>query len=145
MGDTTTITEEVKGEKKTVAITNSGKSVKPVWVRAKAIIASAYASGLQVTPGTGWSDTNPDGKKDGFWYYVIPEDTPLAPGETTADLVISIENWPEAEIDKDFNVAVVYETTPAVENGTQTIDGKETIVYLPPTMDDWNRKVTVKQ
>ena len=145
LGDTTTITEKVVGTEKTVVIKNDAKSPKPVWVRAKAITAAAYMSGLNYTPGAGWSDKNPDGQTDGYWYYIVPENTPLKPGESTTELKVSIKNWPEAKTGRDFNVVVVYETTPAVENGVEKDgDGKETTIYVKPATADWSRTVTVK-
>ncbi len=120
LGDTTTFEEDVVGTDKILTITNSKDSAKPVWVRAKAFTAAQYESGLTYS-GEGWT------LKDGYYQY----DVPLLPGKSTDPaLTISIEDWPKAEIDKDFNVVVIYETTPAVEDG----EGR----YLDP---DWNLKV----
>ena len=151
LGDTTTITEKVNGKDKTVVIQNDAKSPRAVWVRAKAYTAAAYMEGLKYTPGAGWTDTNPAGNKDGYYYYLPLDEkentpVPLEPGKPTTELKVSIENWPEAKTGRDFNVVVIYETTPAVENGVKTDDsGNEAIQYVPPTMqDDWSRTVTVK-
>ena len=150
LGDTTTVTEKVTGKEKTITISNDAKSPRAVWVRAKAYTAEAYMEGLVYTPGAGWTDTNPAGQKDGYYYYLPADEdkmiVPLEPGGTTTELKVGIEKWPEAKIDRDFNVVVIYETTPAVENGVKTDEsGTETIQYVPPTMqDDWSRTVTVK-
>ncbi len=129
LGDHTTVEEEVVGTEKLVTITNSADSNKAVWVRAKAFTGAQYESGL-TCGGTGWTDGG-----DEFWYYGLP-DHPLVPGESSEQLVVSIGNWPQAEIDKDFNVIVVYETIPAVEDGEEG----GVVKYVVPTADDWNFK-----
>ena len=124
LGDNTTIDETVVGKDKLVTIKNNDDSSKAVWVRVKAFTGEQYKSGLTAI-GDDWSDGG-----DEFWYY----DKPVEPGNTTTQLDVNIGSWPEAEIDKDFNVIVVYETIPAVEDGE--VDG--VIQYVTPTAEDWN-------
>ena len=134
LGDETTIEENYGDWKKDVQITNSADSAKAVWVRAQAFAGSEYKLGYN-GKGSGsesWTD-EPDA--DGWYYF----STPIAPGESTKTLTISITdldgNKPAAEDGKTFNVVVVYETTPAVENGEE--GGKTQ--YLPA---DWSLPVT---
>lgn len=103
-----------------VTIHNSENS-QPVYVRAKAFIGNEY---LVSCYGDGWSLS-----EDGFCNY----DKILNGGESTAQLCVEIENVPQAEeienIEKkrgsvNFNVVVVYETTPVLydENGSPYAD-----------------------
>ncbi len=120
LGDTTTITEETDGTQKEVTITNSVNSNKAVWVRAKAITGEKYKEGLVYSETENWTE-------DAEWYVY---NEPLEPGEE-ARMHVSITDWPKEDVGKDFNVVIVYETTPAVENSET--DGE--ISYLEA---DWN-------
>ena len=119
LGDTTTITEETDGTEKEVTITNSLNSNKAVWVRAKAITGEKYKEGLVYSETENWTE-------DGEWHIY---NEPLEPGET-AQMHVSITDWPKEDVGKDFNVVIVYETTPAVEDGEK--DGE--LSYLAA---DW--------
>lgn len=137
LGDVTRITEEFKDWKKEVKITNNSKSAKPVYIRVRAIAGSAYPLEYPVTDGwtkgEGWEDG-----KDGWWGY----GTPVLPGKATDLLTVEIKDVPVTpEVGDSFNVIIVYESTPAVENGTQMIDGQEVTIYEPA---DWNREVTTQ-
>ena len=109
LGDITTIDEKYADWEKTVTITNSAESAKAVWVRVRAFAGSAYKLDYA---GSGWS-------QDGDWWYY---GEPLQPGGEAESIVVSIldaETGEKPAADgADFNVVVVYETTPAVENGT---------------------------
>lgn len=106
---------------KEVAITNSADAKVPVFVRVR-----AYSS-LQVDiSGDGWS--GPDA--DGWYYYGSSMDdaglTSLAPGETTSRLKAAITHkaQDESELDDNYNVIVVYESTPVQykSDGSQFAD-----------------------
>ena len=100
MGSTTTIEEDFKDWMKTVVISNKAGS-KPVFIRAQAYAAS---QSQPVTSGTGW--TGPDAQG---WYYYGPT---LPGGGSTEPLYVKINNVPAAEEELQFNVVVVYESTP---------------------------------
>ena len=124
------IEEKVEAFVKKVVITNDADSHETVYVRASAFCGDDYSL---VYSGDGWE------KKDDYWYY----STPLAPGESTEELVISIYDAktgkiPVAEDGKEFNVVVIYETTPATVSGSDS-DGKP--VYEPA---DWSKKAEAK-
>ena len=122
LGDTTTFKEEINGTQKILTVTNSSESPQAVWVRAKGFAPSASDAELSYS-GDNWKLVN------GYYQYGAP----VLPGNSTDPaLTISIEgDWPEAEIGKDFNVVVIYETTPAVQDGEDN--------YLDP---DWDIEVT---
>lgn len=117
LSEKTTITEEVDSDlTKHVTITNVSDSTIAVYVRAKAFGPDSYQ--LSYTLSDGWSAGN-----DGYYYYA----TPLEPGQSTTELLVAIEGVPgygEAEDGDNFNVVVVYETTPVRINddGTQYAD-----------------------
>ena len=102
-GAGTTITEpEPVAWTKHLTVTNNSDSV-PVYVRAKAFTGTDYQSGLTYS-GEGWSA----GAED-YWYYAEP----LAPGASSAELLVHIGNVPEEPKEGDqFNVIVVYESIP---------------------------------
>lgn len=153
LGDTTKIQEEFDGKDKVIAITNDAKSPRAVWVRAKAFAAGSETDKNLLTytglPERGvWAE-----KTDGYWYYTEADSMPLEPGKTTDKLKVAIDfaslpkasDFPETEKTNGMNIIVIYETTPAVENGVKTDDsGHETILYLPPADSDWTRTVVVK-
>lgn len=96
----TKIKEEVTNWVKHVVIENS-EDGGPVYVRARAYSGSIYP--LTYT-GEGWTDGG-----DGFWYY----DGILNGGEATPELLVKIDGVPKDAVDgQEFNVVVVYETTP---------------------------------
>ncbi len=112
LGNSTTITEEFDSWTKHVTVSNSEDS-QAVYVRVHAFAGSEYGllySGANWTPGA-----------DGYYYY----DAIVEPGESTGVLDIQITGVPEGLTEpKDFNVAVVYESTPVQydENGDPYAD-----------------------
>lgn len=121
LGDETEIHEDYSEFKKTVSISNSADSNQAVYVRATAFGGSQY----ELVEGDETDKKNWGTRAaDGYWYYAVP----LERGETTGKLVISItdptsddpDKKPKAEDGKNFNIVVVYETVPAVQDG----DGK---------------------
>ncbi len=101
LGDETHINERVADGQKIVSI--SSTYGQPVYIRVQAFAAEGMAL---VYSGSGWVDGG-----DGFWYFT----TPIAQGETTGDLAVTI---PKTLIDgdQDFNIVVVYESAPAEFN-----------------------------
>ncbi len=121
-GDNTTISEGYQSWNKTVKLTNDASSPKPVYMRVKAFCPDKYylernKDGASEAELKAW-DYN---EKDGYWYY----QNVVQPGETTSELTLTIldaatNKKPAAEKGLSFNVILIYETTPAVEDG----DGK---------------------
>ncbi len=107
---TTFIDESFDDWQKTVTIQN--KEGKAVFIRARAFAGSEYT--LTYT-GENWSDGS-----DGWYYY----SEALPAGTTASALVVSISNLPKAEEGGNFNVAVVYESTPVQyeDDGTTFAD-----------------------
>ena len=98
---------------KRVTITNT--EGVDVYVRAKAYAGRTYDLSIQ---GNNWN-------QDGDWWYYSD---PVAAGTATGELTVSISGIPEEELENaNINVAVVYETTPAI----YAADGSSSA--------DWNR------
>lgn len=98
---------------KHVVITNS-QDGSPVYIRAKAFAGSEYE--LIYDGGDSWTRG-----EDGYYYY----NGILAPGEETPELLVKISNPPEdPENGQQFNVVVIYESTPVRydENGMPYAD-----------------------
>lgn len=113
LGDETTVDEEFSEWTKHVVITSDADS-KPVYVRARAYCGSKYE--LVYGAGDKWSP-----KEDGYYYY----SDILNAGQKTAELLVQIRNVPEDVTDvSEFNVAVIYETTPVLydEDGNPYAD-----------------------
>ena len=115
LGDTTTWHEDFDSWTKQVSITLS-KDSQPVFIRVKAFGPSEYE--LQYSGDEKWSPG-----ADGYYYF----SDVVQPGGTTSVLDIHIDNIPESvniAEDIEFNVAVIYETTPARynEDGTAYAD-----------------------
>ena len=91
--------------KKHVEITNS-EDGSPVYIRAKAFSGSEYNLSYE-------SDGSWELKDDGYYHY---KDI-LNPGESTHELLVKIENHPVDEKGQEFNVVVVYESTPVRYDG----------------------------
>lgn len=106
LGYKTTIDEpQVEDWQKHIVITNEADSSESCYVRAKAIAPESLELSYS---GKGWSEG-----EDGFWDYV----TPLAPGESTEELLVKIENIPaDAKEGDKIKVPVVYESTKVIYN-----------------------------
>lgn len=112
---------EVSDWTKHVVISNS-KDGSPVYVRAKAFCGSEYEleyeSDGSWTPGEG-----------GYYYY----NGILDPGKDTPELLVKIKNHPKDENGQEFNVVVIYESTPVrhdkdgnpYANWSQTLQAKK--------------------
>lgn len=102
---------------------------QPVYVRAR-----AYSSYKLVYEGTDWAPNVPD---DGWYYYATPLASPPSDGsetvpawtqEKTAVLTVRIPDPVKVEnpgeVPEDFDVTVVYESTPVLyrEDGTRYAD-----------------------
>lgn len=96
----TTIEEDFQNWQKIVTIAN--REGKAVFVRARAYAGSDFTLNYS---GEGWSDGG-----DGWWYYAEPVEA----GSAARELYVSISNLPMADEGLNFNVAVVYESTPAL-------------------------------
>ena len=92
----TAIDEDFADWTKRVTITNQ-KGV-PIYVRAR-----AYSAFELQYKGTGWQ-----GKEDGWYYY----QSAVEAGKSTSILNVKIEKQPAPEEETNFNVIVVYESTP---------------------------------
>lgn len=93
---TTSIDESFNNWTKHIAITN--QEGVPVFVRAR-----AYSAFKVQYSGTGWKSN-----EDGWYYY----QSAVEEGKTTGTLNVKIEERPTPEEETNFNVAVVYESTP---------------------------------
>lgn len=102
LGDKTTINEDMKENSKLVQINNDSDS-QPVFVRVKAFSGSTY-------PFTYESDGNWSPGNDGYYYY----GPVLNPGEKTTELKVTIKFPEDADVGDNFNVVVIYETTPVI-------------------------------
>ena len=119
LGDETTITEEFEDWIKKVCITNKETSAQAVWVRVQAFCGSRYELEYE---GEGWEYN----AEDEYWYY----SDPVVPGGSTLDptasgtpdeakyFSVKINDLKAGTDPQSFNVVIVYETTPAVQNGT---------------------------
>lgn len=117
LGNVTEITEEFDSWTKHVTVTNDAAS-GPVYIRVRAFAGSEYAL---IYDGAGWTPGT-----DGYYYY----DEIVAPGEGTGVLDIRITGVPEGITEaEEFNVAVVYESTPVQydENGDPYADWNITL------------------
>ena len=131
LGDETEIKENFESWRKELRIENTPNSPQAVWVRAKAFSGDDYKL---VYTGQRWSE----GEK-GFWYYELP----VVPGDHTDSLFVEIRDVltdaaPEAEEGRNFNVVIVYETTPAVQTGEEN----GYITYAEP---NWELRETVTE
>ena len=110
LGDITEIEEKVSGNKKTVSIQNKSESKQAVFVRVRAYSGSDLEL-IYETDGTAWTQPGDDG-----WAYYMEA---VEPGEKTETIEIKIEGIPRVdEADQEqYNVVVVYESTPAVQDG----------------------------
>ena len=102
----TEIQESFKDWVKDVTVENTeGRSV---WIRARAYWGQTF--NVEVS-GSGWTYN----ESDGWWYC----DEPIAAGETTPSLKVAIKDIPETVTEdemNEFNIAVVYESTPVYYN-----------------------------
>lgn len=99
----TTIDETFGSWTKHLTIANQGNDSRAVYVRAKAFGGEQYTLTYS---GSGWSQN-----ADGYYYY----DSILNPGQTTSTLDVKISGIPDSAKDGDnFNVVVIYETTPVL-------------------------------
>ncbi len=124
LGDETTIEENFSSWMKSLVITSEADS-KPVYVRARAFSGDLYP--VTYSDGEVFNQENPaveddqergvwTPKADGYYYY----SKILYGGGKTNELQVKIENVPQDVTEKEFNVVVVYETTPVQykEDGT---------------------------
>lgn len=102
---------------KHVVITNS-KDGTPVYIRAKAFCGSEYE--LEYESDGSWTLGN-----NGFYYY----NAILDPGKETPELLVKIKEHPKDENGQEFNVVVIYESTPVRydENGDPYADWSQTL------------------
>ena len=134
LGDKTTIEEEYESWVKKVRIKNSEDSSQAVYVRAMAYVGAEYTLNI-----SGWSGSDGTGSGDGDYGYFYYSD-PVEPGKPTeTPLEVRIIGANGEKLDpKSFNVVIVYETTPAVQDGT---DANGNVQYLPA---DWSLTITEK-
>ena len=137
LGDETTITEDFENWVKSVFITNKASSDQAVYVRVQAFAGAQWELNF-IGNSEYWTE------EDGYWVFsqpVVPGGSTLDPEATgTIDedkkFRIEINNINTKEHPDAFeslNVTIIYETTPAVENGTDE-EGK--ILYEAP---DWDK------
>ena len=94
----TEVTEVADNKHKDITVENQDDADMIVRVQ-------VFGEKLEYVPGEGWTDG-----KDGFWYY----DSILKPGESTSTLTVNIPQ----DIDHDFDVVVVHESSRVVYDGT---------------------------
>ena len=112
----TTIKEDFDSWVKHLTIANNGTDSRPVFVRAKAFAGEEYTLTYS---GSGWSQG-----ADGYYYYGTAPTGDLAeakggtilmPGKETSQLDVTISDVPAgAKPGDNFNVVIVYETTPVL-------------------------------
>lgn len=136
LGDTTTITEDFVNWTKSVTIQSDAASDEPVYVRVVAYGPSKYPIEYSEPGGaTNWSQA-----ADGYYYYKGNSGI-LNPGETTPQLDLMIRNVPTSDPSTgaapqsgdEFNVVVVYETTPVQYKADGTV--------VDPEAADWSVKL----
>lgn len=117
----TEIEEEYGQAQKKVTISNKAGS-SPVFVRAKAFCGESYT--LTYTPGASWSQAVPGlDNPEGYWFYLLP----VEGGGATQPLTIHVDDVlldEDVKIGDTVNVAVVYESTPAVYDAAGNPDLK---------------------
>lgn len=124
LGDETTVEEDFSSWLKRLVISSEADS-EPVYVRARAYSGDRYP--VVYSDGDVFDQENPavtDDDKIGTWsqnadgYYYYSKI--LHGGGRTNELQVKIENVPEDVTEKEFNVVVIYETTPVQykEDGT---------------------------
>ncbi len=133
LGGERTFQEEFDSWTKKLTVTNKEGSYQAIFVRAKAYAPGTFFSGERSYPltcaisGDGWT-TEPDA--EGWYYYTQA----VAPGASTGTLNVVIQGIPkdaaELEDGDAFNVAVVYESIPAVYDA-------ETGDPVDPQAADW--------
>ena len=120
LGDETNIHEEYRSGVKYVTI-SSEKDSQPVYVRVRGF-ASSEAGALTYKAATAgdWADGGDD-----YWYYTKP----LNGGETTSVIRVEIPDKLWKTGNKDFNVVVVYESAPVIndENGNPLAYNSEAV------------------
>ena len=146
LGDETTVEEDFSAWMKSLVITSTEDS-EPVYVRAKAFSGDAYP--LTYSDGKAfnkedpkdnhhddgvWSDKNGSWmpNADGYYYY----SKIIYGGGKTNELQVKIETVPSEVTEKEFNVVVIYETTPVQYKE----DGK---AFRPDEIDWDNAKLNV--
>lgn len=123
------IKEDLSDWTKHVTITSKADS-EPVYIRAKAFVGSQSGLTLDYS-GTGWtgnpaSDWARNVDAEGFWYY----NGIVYGGGSTSELLVKIDGVPkDAKEGQDFNVAVVFESTPVRydANGNPYADWSSTL------------------
>ncbi len=127
LGDETVVKEKFSEWTKEIRITSDADS-EPVYVRAKAF-CSAYD--FEYIDPSENKDKWAPGADDYYYYSEI-----LKGGSETTELLVHIKDVPGDEVDqKDFNMVVIYETTPVQygENGEP----------LPASEIDWSGKLDI--
>lgn len=99
---TTTITEEFTGGLKKITIHNADDSDVDVYVRARVFVSDDLKP--TDTLGEGW-----EGPADDGWYYYKPI---LKIGSDTTEINFKVKFPEEPEEGQNFNVIVLYESTP---------------------------------
>ena len=118
--DTTKIEEQFSQQTKHVKISSDTKS-EPVWVRVKVFYAYQGIEKITITGvdnPSKWQKGDTD--ENGYVYYNYTD--PLPGGGTTEELTVKIETKKELKPEKNdqYDVIVVYESTPVryAENGS---------------------------
>jgi len=132
LGDVTEIHEDISDWTKKVRVTSEPKS-QPVYVRVQAFAGSAYQDLLQYS-GADW--VKPAG--DDYYYYTQPVIATEEEEGETSQLEISLKNIPDSlpPGDNDFNVVIVYETTPVIFGADGNPIGYDRV--------DWSQKVNTE-
>lgn len=127
LGDETTVQENFSEWTKKIAITSESDS-EPVYVRVKAFCSKYKFEYIDPSEN---KDRWVPGPGDYYYYREI-----LKGGETTPELLVHIRDVPSDEVEQeDFNVIVIYETTPVQYDE----DGKP----IAPEDIDWNKKLDI--
>lgn len=136
LGDTTTVNEEFANWTKSVTVQSDAASDEPVYVRVIAYGPEKYPIEYSEPNGaTNWSQA-----ADGYYYYKGNSGI-LNPGDTTPQLDLMIRQVPSSEVSTgvapqpgdEFNVVVIYETTPVQYKSDGTV--------VDPESADWSVKL----
>ena len=127
----TVIQDNYENGKKTIAIQNT--KGRDVWVRMQIAVGETVKQYVVFTSGTGWTDGG-----DGYWYYGSPVSS-SAPNNSTSIFTVDITNVPvpipteNQELSQtEFNVSVLYETTPVQYNTDGSTKAADWNIQLKP-------------
>lgn len=103
----TDIQDDFKDGQKIIAIQNT--KGRDIWVRLRVAVGETIQQYVDLIPGEGWTE------QEGYWYY----NSPIPENGATTNFIVDINRVPTKDLDlaqQEFNIAVLYETTPVQYN-----------------------------